>query len=419
MSEEETIEDVRAGKLDAYASLVEKYQETIFSLCMAYLKREDLAEETAQETFIKAYRSMDQLKETAKFRAWLKRIAINLCRDYLKRNRPVFVSLENDILYGGFGDDVAGGTSIYGSSDAISESTESRLYESLYRLDFDKRNILALHYFYELPIRSISQRLSLSESAVKKRLERARTAMRKEASKMTDRRAQPRADMPERVIELIRRPNLVETPDNPVNAVWLDIRSFLSDYALVEGDELVSKEDHRKLVPSDTGLSPVEVDENTVLRPHATTIVMEYVRRHPTESCKILGAGRVWRDEGESSTRSSMFHQVDAMRMGTDVKEGDVLTEVTDLIEHLLPKCAMRLERHDYPFVKRGWALGVESGGRYSEVLGAGLITGEALASFGVDPSVYQAASYGMGLERLAMIRYGMDTIQDATRIGT
>lgn len=87
---------------------------------------------------------------------------------------------------------------------------------------------------------------------------------------MTDGKAHPRANMPERVIELIRRPNLVETSNNPVNAIWSDIRSFLGSYTLVEGDELISKEDHRKLVPSDTGLYPVEVDENTVLRPHTT-----------------------------------------------------------------------------------------------------------------------------------------------------
>lgn len=77
MSEEEIIKDVQAGKLEAYAPLVEKYQGTIVSLCTAYLKREDLAEETAQETFIKAYRSMDQLRDVTKFRAWLKRLLGN------------------------------------------------------------------------------------------------------------------------------------------------------------------------------------------------------------------------------------------------------------------------------------------------------------------------------------------------------
>lgn len=406
------LERIRDGDADSYEPLVKKYQSPIYRLCLSQVRHPNVAEEIAQETFIKAFQSIDTLKDPTKFYSWLKRTAVNSCRDYLKSRRFHFVTLNEELSIDGLSLEEPFTESL----DAMeSEVIENELYSRLYSLDLEKRNVLFLYYIYELPSKGIAERLGISQSAVKKRLERARTAL-KEVIEMSE-RAHPDNNFSRKVIELIKRPNLIEKPDNPVANIWKEIRAFLKDHKMIEGEELVSKEDHEFLLPGDFS-NVVEVDKERVLRSHTTTVVIDYLKSHPNESCKVACVGRAWRDYAEDNNHLQMFHQMDVLWMGEDVREGDLLTIFNNFMETILPKYRWTMEKRVFPFVKRGYAINVDYKGARLEVAGAGEFKEDVLRDCGVDPEKYVAIGYGMGIERLAMIKYGIDTIQDVAVLG-
>jgi phenylalanyl-tRNA synthetase alpha subunit len=81
-------------------------------------------------------------------------------------------------------------------------------------------------------------------------------------------------------------------------------------------------------------------------------------------------------------------------------------------MERLLPKKAIRWEVRNIELVKRCWVLFVEESGQYSEVCAGGEFRNDLIQRCGVDTSRFSAIGFGMGLERLAMIRYGIDDIR-------
>ncbi len=95
IDEKEIISRVLAGERDLYAHLVRSHQTGLYQLCLAFLKDAHEAEDAAQASFIKAYRSLAGFKGGSAFRTWLTRIGINTCKDVLKRKgRRVMVSLD-------------------------------------------------------------------------------------------------------------------------------------------------------------------------------------------------------------------------------------------------------------------------------------------------------------------------------------
>ncbi|MCK5945112.1 MAG: sigma-70 family RNA polymerase sigma factor [Planctomycetes bacterium] len=78
---------VQAGDLEAFESLVERFESMVYGLAISMLRRPEDAEEAAQDTFLKLFRARDQFDGTRKLGPWLLRIAGNACRDRLRRRR--------------------------------------------------------------------------------------------------------------------------------------------------------------------------------------------------------------------------------------------------------------------------------------------------------------------------------------------
>ena len=85
IEDDEIIRSVRAGRRDDYAQLVRKYQLRVRRLCVAVLADAALADDAAQEIFLKAYRGLKTFRGQAAFSTWLYRIAANHCADVLRR----------------------------------------------------------------------------------------------------------------------------------------------------------------------------------------------------------------------------------------------------------------------------------------------------------------------------------------------
>lgn len=160
------IERVINGQTNYFSYLVEKYQDIVFSIALKVLKNREEAEEMAQESFIKAYKSLNTFKGTAKFSTWLYRIAYNTCISEVRKKKPHFVST-SDVQITDETDEI--------NIDGNPEENRAKCVKlALEKLPADEYTLIMLYYFEDHSIEEISKVTRLSESNVKVKLHRAR-----------------------------------------------------------------------------------------------------------------------------------------------------------------------------------------------------------------------------------------------------
>jgi RNA polymerase sigma-70 factor (ECF subfamily) len=159
----------RKGDERAFAQLVEAYEQPVFNLCYRMLWDGPEAEDAAQETFLKAFRGLHRHDPDRPFRPWLLSIASHHCIDRLRRRRLRLTSLE-DLQ----GEEIPAAPSPGPEATALEREHSLRVQQLLAGLAPKERAAVVLRYWYDLSYVEIGQALSLSESAVKSRLHRAR-----------------------------------------------------------------------------------------------------------------------------------------------------------------------------------------------------------------------------------------------------
>jgi RNA polymerase sigma-70 factor (ECF subfamily) len=167
--EQEWIGFAVQGDDDAFARLVEAYQSPVYNLCYRMLGDGPEAEDAAQESFLKAYQGLGSYDPNRSFTTWLLSIASHHCIDRLRKKRILALSLE-DLLPSQEKPDSKPGPEAMVARSEIEESVRNVLYQ----LADKDRAAIVLRYWYEMSYEEISQTLSLTVSAVKSRLHRAR-----------------------------------------------------------------------------------------------------------------------------------------------------------------------------------------------------------------------------------------------------
>lgn len=156
-----------AGDDDAFTKIVERYQVPVYNLCYRLLGNHGDAEDASQEVFMKAYRGLGKYDLQRPFISWLLAIAYNQCIDRLRRRRVTWVGLE----------------ALLDRPDPQSRTPEVALearngaegvQKVLTTLSVKDRAVLVLRYWYDYSYDEIAETLSLTNSAVKSRLHRAR-----------------------------------------------------------------------------------------------------------------------------------------------------------------------------------------------------------------------------------------------------
>ena len=159
------------GDAQAFTSLVEAYQRPVYNLCYRMLGNAEDAEDAAQETFLRAYKSMRRYDSSRSFSTWLLSIAAHYCIDQLRRRRFQVVSVE-DLPVPDLPDPSPGLENNLGRKE---EQRKIRaLLDTLEPID---RAAVVMYYWYDCSYEEIAQALTLTLSAVKSRLHRARRAM--------------------------------------------------------------------------------------------------------------------------------------------------------------------------------------------------------------------------------------------------
>jgi RNA polymerase sigma-70 factor (ECF subfamily) len=152
---------------ELFERLVETYQTPLRRLCCVMLKDAHLADDAVQETFLKAYRALNDFRRESSGKTWLTRIAVNTCRDMMRSRWLIHVDRSVDIA------DLP-------EESAESDPEDTELMETVLRLPMKQREAVLLYYYQNLTMQEISEILHITVSNVSRRLESARKALRKQ-----------------------------------------------------------------------------------------------------------------------------------------------------------------------------------------------------------------------------------------------
>jgi RNA polymerase sigma-70 factor, ECF subfamily len=158
----------RKGDDDAFALLVETYQKPVYNLCYRMLGDAQEAEDAAQESFWRAYQALHRYDPQRSFITWLLSIAAHYCIDQQRRRRLPTFSI--DLIT----EEIVPDKSPNPEAVAAQSEQDRMLHELMAQMKPQDRAALVLRYWYDFSDAEISQALSLSVSAVKSRLHRAR-----------------------------------------------------------------------------------------------------------------------------------------------------------------------------------------------------------------------------------------------------
>jgi len=166
--------------------------------------------------------------------------------------------------------------------------------------------------------------------------------------------------------------------------------------------------DHPARAMHDTFYLP----DGRLLRTHTSPVQVRAMLRQGAP-IRLIAPGRVYRCDSDM-THTPMFHQVEGLVVDTNVSFANLKAMLAEFAERFFEREAtVRFRPSYFPFTEPSAEVDVLSeSGRWLEVLGCGMVHPQVLANAGIDPELYTGYAFGMGVERLAMLSYGIDDIR-------
>jgi RNA polymerase sigma-70 factor (ECF subfamily) len=405
----------RTGDLDAYGSVVDATQHMVHAVCFRVLRRQSDALDAAQETYLRAFKRLDEVRDPAAFPGWLRRIAVTTSLNLKRVRRRSFLSLE----------DAAEVPVLDELENAWSQAQRTALAAALVNLPPNDRQLCDRFYHGNWSVRRLAEDAGASETSMRKRLQRIREKLRKEIemNELANAPVTPN-EMPAKIVELLARPTLIDLPENPVGAVMEMLRQQWREYSWQEVAEIVNLPEARQ----DLGQDPVyvtgdllhSIDGNRILRFDLTVPLLLWARGKGTP-LQVITAGKVYRNDESSSTRLQVFHQLELLVLAkkSELDAWAFLGSVMKAVDAILPGMPQRIGPAEYPICERAWELGVEKDGTVVEIGGGGVYGPTVVRFLGGDPSCETACGAAFGLERVAGLKYGYDDLRklEAARV--
>ena len=155
------------------------------------------------------------------------------------------------------------------------------------------------------------------------------------------------------------------------------------------------------------------VEGGLVLRTHTSPIQIRYMEEH-APPIKIIAPGRVYRVDSDA-THSPMFHQIEGLWIGEDVSFADLKALFSEFLRRFFERddITLRFRPSFFPFTEPSAEIDMRFGdGGWLEVAGAGQVHPNVLRAVDIDPERWQGFAFGMGPDRLSMLRYGVDDLR-------
>ncbi|WP_049689930.1 phenylalanine--tRNA ligase subunit alpha [Anaerococcus jeddahensis] len=186
-------------------------------------------------------------------------------------------------------------------------------------------------------------------------------------------------------------------------------------------DDLNSPKNHPSRSLSDT----FYINENTLLRPHTSSMQIR-VMNEGKLPIKMVSAGRVFRNDEVDATHSPMFHQLECLVVDENVSLANLKATLETFIKEMFgDQMKMRYRPHHFPFTEPSLEVDVtcpicggkgcpacSNTGWSMELLGGGMVHPNVLENCGIDSEKYTGFAFGLGVDRIAMVKYGLDDIR-------
>lgn len=167
------------------------------------------------------------------------------------------------------------------------------------------------------------------------------------------------------------------------------------------------------------------ISEKLLLRTHTSPSQARVMNENPGAPIKMISPGKVYRRDEDDNTHSHQFGQIEGLVIDKDINLGHLQATLNLFVQKMFSKTAkVRFRSSYFPFTEPSVEVDVSChhcGGAgcstckqtgYIEILGAGIVNPRVLELNGYDPAIYSGFAFGIGIERVAMLRYGVDDIR-------
>jgi phenylalanyl-tRNA synthetase alpha chain len=208
---------------------------------------------------------------------------------------------------------------------------------------------------------------------------------------------------------------------HPLTQVILDVMTIFQrlGFAIVDGPEIETEYYNFEALnipldhPARDSFDTFYLDTGKLLRSQTSPVQIRVMEK-TKPPLKIIAPGKVYRPDATDATHSFMFHQIEGLMVDEKASFADLKGVLFAFAEEFFGKgTKLRFRPHFFPFTepsaeidiwheKRGWL----------EILGSGMVHPNVLKSVKIDPEKYTGFAFGMGVERLAMLKYGVEDIR-------
>jgi phenylalanyl-tRNA synthetase alpha chain len=204
-----------------------------------------------------------------------------------------------------------------------------------------------------------------------------------------------------------------------IEEIWRSIGFDVADGPEIETDwynftALNNPENHPARSMQDTFYVDLKDKDGLplLLRTHTSPMQVRYARMHKPP-IKVIAPGRTYRVDSDA-THSPMFHQVEGLWIDEDISFADLKGVYTDFLRRFFEdeNLEVRFRPSFFPFTEPSAEIDMKLKGRWLEISGAGQVHPAVVRNFGLDPERYIGFAFGSGLERLTMLRYGIEDLR-------
>ena len=219
---------------------------------------------------------------------------------------------------------------------------------------------------------------------------------------------------------------------HPINKTISGICEIFSHmgFAVVEGPEIETEYNNFEALnipvdhPSRDAFDTFYIKDEWLLRSHTSPVQVRYMQSH-TPPFSIVVPGKVFRPDAVDASHSFMFHQVEGLIVSDNISFANLKWALLEFAQQYFgPTTRVRFRPHFFPFTEPsaevdiscmicgGEGCRVCSNKGWLEILGAGMVDPSVFKAVGIDPEEFSGFAFGMGVERIAMLKYGINDIR-------
>ena len=209
---------------------------------------------------------------------------------------------------------------------------------------------------------------------------------------------------------------------HPLTQVTLDIVKIFErlGFTTVDGPEVETEYTNFEALnipldhPARDGFDTFYLEDGRLLRSQTSTVQIRVMER-TKPPLKIIAPGKVYRPDATDATHSFMFHQIEGLMVDQKTSFADLKGVLLSFAKEFFgPKTKLRFRPHFFPFTEPSAEVDIfwETRGAWLEILGAGMVHPNVLRAVKIDPEKYTGFAFGMGVERIAMLKYGVEDIR-------